>query len=89
MISAFIRADHADKMERIAALRELLGDEDKVLSVIKEELQELLERFGSERRTQIAPSEDEIDIEDLIRDQQMVVTITKSVGIAVRNRFRT
>jgi DNA gyrase subunit A len=73
-----IRADHADKMERIGALRELLGDEDKVMALIKEELQEIVDRFGNERRTQIAPSEDEIDIEDLIRDQQMVVTITNS-----------
>ena len=73
-----IRQEHADKMERIAELRQLLGDEDKVMALITTELEELVERFGSERRTQIAPSEDEIDIEDLIRDQQMVVTITKS-----------
>ncbi|HEX8085857.1 MAG TPA: DNA gyrase subunit A [Solirubrobacteraceae bacterium] len=73
-----IRSKHADKVERIAELRELLGDEAKVMGLIKEELQELVGRFGNERRTQIAPSEDEIDIEDLIRDQQMVVTITKS-----------
>jgi DNA gyrase subunit A len=73
-----IRAEHADKMERIGELRTLLGDEQQVLDLIKSELEELVERFGNERRTQIAPSEDEIDIEDLIRDQQMVVTITKS-----------
>ena len=65
-------------MERIAELRELLGDEDKVLELIKEELSEIAERFGDDRRTQIADSEDEIDIEDLIREQQMVVTITHS-----------
>src|ERR687893_219192 len=62
-----IRADHADKTERIGALRTLLGDEQQVLELIKDELRELVERFGNERRTQIAPSEDEIDIEDLIR----------------------
>jgi DNA gyrase subunit A len=73
-----IRAEHADKMERIGELRSLLGDEQKVLDLIKTELREISDRFGNERRTQIAPSEDEIDIEDLIRDQQMVVTITKS-----------
>ncbi len=73
-----IRAEHADKMERIGELRTLLGDEQKVLDLIKTELREISDRFGNERRTQIAPSEDEIDIEDLIRDQQMVVTITKS-----------
>ena len=73
-----IRREHADKVERINELRELLGDEDKVLSVIKEELAEIAERYGDERRTEIAPSEDEIDIEDLIADQQMVITITSS-----------
>jgi DNA gyrase subunit A len=73
-----IRQDHADKMERIGELRELLGDEDKVMGLIREELEEIVERFGDDRRTQIAESEDEIDIEDLIREQQMVVTITHS-----------
>ncbi|HEV2768961.1 MAG TPA: DNA gyrase subunit A [Solirubrobacteraceae bacterium] len=73
-----IRTEHADKLERIRELRELLGDEGKVLALIKEELEEIGERFGDERRTLLADSEDEIDIEDLIPDQQMVITITKS-----------
>ena len=49
-----------------------------MLSVIKEELTEIAERYGDERRTEIAPSEDDFDIEDLIADQQMVITITAS-----------
>ena len=49
-----------------------------MLAVIKEELPEISERFGDERRTEITHSEDEIDIEDLIADQQMVITITQS-----------
>jgi DNA gyrase subunit A len=73
-----IKQEHADVMERIRELRELLGDEQQVLDLIKDELSEIVERFGDERRTQIAPSEDEIDIEDLIADQQMVITITKT-----------
>src|SRR5436190_2246557 len=73
-----IRRDHADKVERIKELRALLGDEDKVLSVIKEELQEIADRYGDDRRTQISPSEDDLDIEDLIADQQMVISITAS-----------
>ncbi len=71
-----IRQEHADVTERIAELRAILGDESRVLSVIKEELSEISERFGDERRTEITHSEDEIDIEDLIADQQMVITIT-------------
>jgi DNA gyrase subunit A len=73
-----IRQEHADVTERIAELRAILGDETRVLSVIKEELTEISERFGDERRTEISHSEDEIDIEDLIADQQMVITITQS-----------
>jgi DNA gyrase subunit A len=73
-----LRTEHADKLERIRELREILGDEDRVLGLIKEELLEIAERFGDERRTLITDSEDEIDIEDLIADQQMVITITKS-----------
>jgi DNA gyrase subunit A len=73
-----IKQEHADVTERIAELRAILGDESRVLAVIKEELTEISERFGSERRTEISHSEDEIDIEDLIADQQMVITITQT-----------
>src|ERR671934_295107 len=55
-----IKREHADLTERIKELRELLGDEDKVLGLIKEELQEIADRYGDERRTVIAPSEDDI-----------------------------
>jgi DNA gyrase subunit A len=73
-----IRAEHADVMERIRELRELLGDEQKVLDLIKEEMTEIRDRFGDERKTLITHAEGEIDIEDLIADQQMVITITQS-----------
>jgi DNA gyrase subunit A len=73
-----IKQEHADVMERIGELRELLGDEANVRALIKTELLEISERFKDPRRTTIAPSEDELDIEDLIADQQMVITITKS-----------
>jgi len=73
-----IKREHADKVERIRELRELLGDEEKVLELIKEELGEIRERYGDDRRTQITFAEDDLDIEDLIQDQQMVITITKS-----------
>jgi DNA gyrase subunit A len=73
-----IKQEHADVTERIRELRELLGDEANVRALIKEELMEISERFSEPRRTEIAPSEDELDIEDLIADQQMVITITKS-----------
>src|SRR5579875_693935 len=73
-----IRAEHADLIERIAELRDILGDEAKVYGLIKEELGEIAERYGDERRTEITHAEGEIDIEDLIADQQMVISITHS-----------
>src|SRR4051812_12090564 len=73
-----IKNEHADKVERIGELRAILGDESQVFAIIKEELAEIADRFGDERRTVIADSEDEIGIEDLIPEQQMVITITKS-----------
>ena len=65
-------------LERIKELRAILGDEARVMAIIKEELLEIREAYGDERRTEITHSEDEIDIEDLIADQQMVISITNS-----------
>src|SRR6266480_6962519 len=73
-----IRAEHKDIVERIKELREILGDEGRVMGLIKDELQEIADTYGDERRTEITHAEGEIDIEDLIADQQMVITITKS-----------
>jgi DNA gyrase subunit A len=73
-----IKQEHSDLTERIAELREILGDETRVLGLIKEELVEISELYGDDRRTEITHSEDDVDIEDLIADQQMVIAITKS-----------
>ncbi|HEY7966133.1 MAG TPA: DNA gyrase subunit A [Solirubrobacteraceae bacterium] len=73
-----IKQEHADVVERIAELRTILGDEMRVLGLIREELLEIRERFGDERRTEITAVEGEIDIEDLIADQQMVIAMTHS-----------
>ena len=73
-----IKQEHADLIERIKELREILGDEQRVLDLIKDELAEIAEAYGDERRTEITHAEGEIDIEDLIADQQMVISITHS-----------
>ncbi len=65
-------------MERIKELRDILGDEARVMAIITEELTEIADAYGDERRTQISYAEGEIDIEDLIADQQMVITITQT-----------
>ena len=73
-----IKQEHADLLERIKELREILGDEDKIYALIKEELGEIAESYGDDRRTEIVHAEGEIDVEDLIADQQMVISITHS-----------
>ncbi|CAN5590214.1 DNA gyrase subunit A [soil metagenome] len=73
-----IKNEYADLVERIRELREILGDEGRVLGLVKEELTEIADAYGDERRTEITYAEGEIDIEDLIADQQMVIAITKS-----------
>jgi DNA gyrase subunit A len=73
-----IRGEHADLVEQIKELREILGDETRQMGLVKEELTEIRGAFGDDRRTEITHSEDDLDIEDLIADQQMVVAITKS-----------
>src|ERR1700761_5797679 len=78
MESDKIRQEHADLLERIKELPEILGDEARVMQVVKDELTEVREAYGDERRTEIPYAEGEIDIEDLIADQQMVISITHS-----------
>jgi DNA gyrase subunit A len=73
-----VRAEHADLMERIGELRAILGDEAKVMALVKEELAEIVESYGDERRTELAHFEGDVGIEDMIADQQMVISLTAS-----------
>ncbi|MFY0643253.1 MAG: DNA gyrase subunit A [Bacteroidia bacterium] len=71
-----IRAEHKALMETIADLKDILSDEARRMGIIKEELREVQEKFGDERRTQIEFDASEINIEDLIPNEEMVVTIS-------------
>jgi DNA gyrase subunit A len=73
-----VRAEHADLVERIGELRTILGDEAKVLGIVKEELSEVADSYGDERRTEITHFEGDVGIEDMIADQQMVISLTAS-----------
>jgi DNA gyrase subunit A len=73
-----VRAEHADLMERIGELRAILGDEAKVMGLVKDELAEVVESYGDERRTELAHFEGDVGIEDMIADQQMVISLTAS-----------
>jgi DNA gyrase subunit A len=78
-----VREEHEELVARIAALREVLGDPARIDAVIVEELDEIDGRYGDERRTEVTHFEGDMNIEDMIADQQMVISITHS-GYAKR-----
>ena len=73
-----VRAEHAELLKLIAELRAILGDPTRIDAVIVGELDEVEQRHGDERRTEITHVEGDLDIEDVIADQQMVISITHS-----------
>ena len=73
-----IEEEHRDLLERIAYLENLLANESLIYDVIKEELLEIKQMYADDRRTEILPSEDEIDIEDMIAVEEMVISISAS-----------
>jgi DNA gyrase subunit A len=79
-----INEEYAEVIKLIARLKEILGNERLLLNVIVEELQEIQERYGDERRTEIIEEVQEIKLEDLIVEEDMVVTISHT-GYIKRN----
>ena len=79
-----IDAEYAEVTSLIAALQAILDDPRQVLNVIVSELGEIRSRFGDERRTEIVVSSEDIDIEDMIVEEDMVVTVSHS-GYIKRN----
>jgi DNA gyrase subunit A len=73
-----IRAEHAELMELIGELRAILGDEDRVYGLVKDELVELVETHGDDRRTEFQHFGGDIDIEDTIAEEQMVISLTNT-----------
>ncbi|MFT6633662.1 MAG: DNA gyrase subunit A [Bacteriovoracaceae bacterium] len=71
-----IIADYEAIMKEIARLESILSSEDLIKGIIGEEFEEVLENFGDERRTEIVARTDEIQIEDLIKNEENIVTIT-------------
>jgi DNA gyrase subunit A len=78
-----LREEHEELAKRIAELRAILGDPARIDAVIVEELDEVDQRYGDERRTEVTHFEGDMNIEDMIADQQMVISITHS-GYAKR-----
>ena len=71
-----IEEELAGLRRAIAYYEDLLAHEEKILGVIKEEMREIARKFGDKRRTQITGAEKDLNVEDLIADEDMVVTIT-------------
>jgi DNA gyrase subunit A len=79
-----IMEEHSETVELIAKLRAILADEKEIYKIIVNELKEIKEKYGDERRTQIVERSEEISIEDTIVDEDMAVTISHD-GYIKRN----
>lgn len=78
--------DRLDELERyIADLLDILANETRQRQIIVDELAEIVEKFGNERRSQIIAADGDLSMEDLIPDEDLVVTITRG-GYAKRTR---
>ena len=71
-----IEEEYKALMELIAHLREILNSEKLVFEIIKEELLQIKEKFGDERKTKIVAAEGEFNVEDLIKEEQTVIALT-------------
>ncbi|MDI3256708.1 MAG: DNA gyrase subunit A, partial [Kyrpidia sp.] len=71
-----IDEEYAELVEKIRELRAILVDEQKILGVIREELLEIKEKYGDDRRTRITAGEGEIDEEDLIPVEEVAITLS-------------
>jgi DNA gyrase, A subunit len=71
-----IANEYGELLLRIADLTDILNRADRVMNIIKEELQKVREKYDSPRLTQVVPAEGDIDIEDLIANEGCIITIT-------------
>ncbi len=86
-----LRAEYEELMKTIEYFKKILSDEGLRMEIIKDELLEVKEKFGDERRTALVPDEGEFDPEDFYADDDMVITISK-LGYIKRtplHEFRT
>ena len=71
-----LQNEYQELEEKIAYYLRVLGDENLVKAILKEELQAISDKYGDDRKTEIQDVEDEIDIEDLIEEEECVFTLT-------------
>jgi len=80
--------EFGDTLKEIERLKAILGSEALVSNIVKEELSEIKKKYADERRTEIASETKEITIEDLIMDEEMVITVSHQ-GYIKRNPLST
>jgi len=73
-----IEQEYADIQKQIADLTEILESRDRRMRIIKEELADIKARYNDTRRTEIIEAEGDVDIEDMIADEDMVITMTRA-----------
>ena len=73
-----VQQEHTDLLKSIEELKAILSEPKKILDIIKKELSELKEKYIDERRTQIIELEPELETEDLIKEEEVAITITNS-----------
>ncbi len=71
-----IEDEYNELMKNVAYYKQILSDEELLCSIIKDELIEVRDKFGDERRTELVPAVDDIDLEDLIEEEETVITLT-------------
>ena len=70
--------EHEDLMRKIADYNDILAHPERQRTIVGDELDEIVDKYGDERRTRIVPYSGEMNVEDLIADEQVVVTVTHS-----------
>jgi len=71
-----LEAEYKEILEKIQYYKNVLADDKLLFNIIKEELQVISNKYGDDRRTEITAEEDDIDIEDLIPEEESVITLT-------------
>jgi DNA gyrase subunit A len=80
--------EYTETLKLIARLREILANERLVYGIMVEELREIRQAYGDARRTEIVPAAGEISIEDMIAEEEMVITVSHA-GYMKRNPLST
>lgn len=71
-----LQSEYDDLQEKISYLRSILSDETKLFGIIKDEINDIKNKFNDERRSQIVPAQGDIDVIDLIKREDVVITLS-------------